>query len=326
MGSGQEQGRAGRQPVIGIVGLGAVGVALGRALQRVKTSYELVGHDRDATKTRAALGAGAVDRGEWSVVALASDADLLFLCEPLDELLETLSIVAPEMRPGTLLTDTASVKAPVLRRAREVVPAGVSFIGGHPVLRKVDEGGGPLVGAAYCLVPAPNAAADAVRVLDSLVEAVGAKPFFIDAEEHDALAVGVVVLPYLLSATLLGAVEASPSLPDLRRMAGPGFAEALAPMEHAPAEYRAALVADPGAALAWLDRVLAAMSALRATIARRDEAGLGRLLAEAESARERWLAGEAPSAAAGAFQELDQMSPLRDMLFGRRRPSPPREG
>ena len=119
--------------VVSIVGLGRMGRALGLALQPVKTGFQVWGHDRDHERAKAAAKAKAVDKTSWNLIEVVEEADLIFLTEPLDQLGETLEAIAPHVRAGSLITDTAGTKTAVMVLAERFVPDGVSFIGGHPI-------------------------------------------------------------------------------------------------------------------------------------------------------------------------------------------------
>jgi prephenate dehydrogenase len=326
MGDGQVKDDE-RTPVIAIVGLDRVGVALGHALQRVKTRYRVVGHDRDADLVRAAMDAGALDRGSWNLAEVVSEADLVFLAEPVDDLLRTLADIAPHLRPGTLVTDTAGTKVEILRRAAEVLPEGVSFIGGHPVLRRdrtiapADADAAALFeGASYCLVPLPNASDDAMRVLGNLVAAIGAQPYFIDAQEHDALMAGVSQMPYVLGSALMRVVDRSPSAHDLRRLAGQSFLDAIYFTDQEARGQRAGALINAGSLVRWIDQVTESLLEIRHALSDGDAERLESLLAAADEARHRWeFPPDEQGADARGFEALDDYSPLRDLLLGRRR-------
>ncbi len=307
---------------VAIVGLGHVGRAVGQALVQVRTNYRVRGHDRDADRVKAAMQAGAVDDGHWNLAETVANADMVVLSEPLEELLDTLRAIAPHLLPGSLVTDTAGIKVPVLRAAAEFLPAGVSFVGGHPVLRpSLAEAASPLAGATYCLVPLPSASEAAVRAMTRWVEAAGAEPYFIDAAEHDALVAGVEGLPGLVASTLLALVERSPSARDLWRLAGPAMGQiALAPAE-LDVQLRAELLQNREAVLAWLDQVQMALAAARQAVVEGEGGVLDELFATAQSGRQHWasppLAAEHTTA---IHAELKDYNPIRDLFsFGRRK-------
>lgn len=319
-------------PVVGIIGLGAMGTALGLALQKVKTRFSILGHDRDPERVRAARKAGAIDRGHWSVAETAARADLLILAEPLDALLETLADIAPHLRPGTLVTDTAAAKRPVLAAAERLMPVDSSFIGGHPIPRAAltapdadGKGLAPAIlagrafeSATYGLTPAPGASEDALRVLANLVRSIGAEPMYLDPLEHDGLVGGVQILPYLASGLLARVLDGSPSDRDLRRLAGPPLAAMLdlVPPDAVEAEREAAVALRAGL-LHWVDRLAAEIQGLRAALADAEPAALAAFLAEADAARERWRDPRAPVGAEGEPDEAAQPFGLRQLFFGR---------
>src|SRR3990172_2711027 len=98
--------------------------------------------------------------------------------------------IAEYLQESTVVTDTASTKAEVLRWAEQLLPSHVSFVGGHPMAGKetpgIDEAEATLFqGKAYCICPGEGATDQAVRSVIGLAQAVGAEPLFMDAQEHD---------------------------------------------------------------------------------------------------------------------------------------------
>lgn len=318
MTKGRDEGRA----VVGIVGLGDMGQLMGLALQRVKGDYEVVGHDPDAGLVKAARRGQAVDRTHWNLIAVAEESDLLILTEPLEETLATLAAVAPHLKNGCVVTDTLPAKQAVIAQADEVLPPHASFVGGHPVLRQASTApeAGALVGVPYCLVPSPRASEAALEVVAGFVAAVGAEPFFIDAAEHDTLNIGVGILPYLASAALLRLVAASPSVRDLRRLAGLGMHHAAQATDEGDT-YRAAIRSRPEYLAPWLDGLIAHLTDLRAAVAAHDAGAIDGFFEATEAARGAWAEagkGDAVEAQA-ALEELKKGNPVMDTLFGRRR-------
>ena len=102
-----------------IVGLGLVGTAAGLALRRYPDKVTVVGHDRDAGKSAQAKSMGAVERTEWNLINAISKADRVLLALPVNEIRETMAAIAPDLKPGCVLVDTATVKQVVMRWARE---------------------------------------------------------------------------------------------------------------------------------------------------------------------------------------------------------------
>lgn len=302
--------------IIGLIGLGDMGCAVGRALAEVRTNFELLGHDRDADRVQSALKAGAIDRGTWKLMELAERADLIILSEPTSQLLETLRLIAPQVPAGTLITDTAPQKAPVLAAAAELVPPGVSFIGGHPVTAagRLTEAR-PFADATWCLAPLPSASDAALRTMTSLVEALGAQPFFMDPAEHDALMAGVSGVQALVDAACLVLMDASPSAPDLRRLAAPLYPPPGVGTE-APADRAADALSNAAPLGVWLDQVLALLGEVRGALASQDAERLAWLFETSDAARLRMVAAPEEDAMTAAQRDLAEVSSVRHLFLG----------
>jgi prephenate dehydrogenase len=309
-----------KTPIIAIFGLDPLGRAIGLALQAVKTHFEIVGHDPEGDRMKVAKETGSVDRVTWDVGLAAAEADVLILTEPTATTLATLGHVAPVVKQGAVVTDTGPLKAPVMARAAAVLPAGASFVGGHLIARlDPADPAAALAGATWCLMPAPTASDDAVYMMRRLVTAVGATPYFIDPDEHDALTMGIGPMGYLMSAVVLRMIAASPSLRDLRRLAPAEFA-AFDESSDEEASLRA-IVGSSGESLRpWLDALAAEVNRLRAAAHAGDTAAWEIWFEEVAGARNAWAAAAAREADErnAAFEELSSTSLVKDALFGRR--------
>ncbi|RQW78909.1 MAG: prephenate dehydrogenase/arogenate dehydrogenase family protein, partial [Geobacter sp.] len=173
---------------VSIIGLGLIGASAGLALRRHAERVTVVGHDPNPSIAGAAKKAGAVDRTEWNLINAISGADRVLLALPLDQVRDTLKAVAQDLKPGCVVVDTADVKAPALAWAAELLPKGVHFVGGHPILVPAnmdpDKANAELFdNKLFCLTPDGGTDSAAVHLAADLVEALGAKPFFLDPVE-----------------------------------------------------------------------------------------------------------------------------------------------
>jgi len=94
-----------------VVGLGLIGGSLAMRLRAV--GVRVVGVDVDAGTLEVARRRGAIDEGTGSLDAVAS-ADLVIIATPLDQVAQVAIAAARRMRPGAVLTDVGSVKAPIV--------------------------------------------------------------------------------------------------------------------------------------------------------------------------------------------------------------------
>ncbi len=111
-----------------------------------------------------AQGKGAIDEGfpPAELAQAVGEATVVFLATPIKTILELIPRVAVAMSPGAILTDVGSTKEAICRLAREVLPRGCYFIGGHPLAGTEGKGfraADPFLfqNALYILTPLPDA-------------------------------------------------------------------------------------------------------------------------------------------------------------------------
>jgi prephenate dehydrogenase len=311
---------------ITIVGLGLIGTSLGLALQKVKTNFEIVGHDREFDVARQAARLGAVDRAEWNLISAVEDADLIFLAIPVSGIRDTLQAIANDLKRGALVTDTASTKQQVMAWAEELLPAHAGFVGGDPIVKRIGHGQADasaalFQGAPYCIVPAISADEETVHAFVQLVSSLGAEPFFVDAAEHDGLMAGVGHLPFILSAAMVRTATRSPSEHDLKRMAGQEFRNITAFPSTDPAVFSDVCLTNRDNIVRWIDRMIAELHDWRDLVNTQDTEQLEELFDDILATRARWLGEiDTGSPIEEALGNTDRG--LRQLLFGSRLGSP----
>ncbi len=243
-----------------IIGMGLIGGSLGLALSG-GGKWNVVGYSQRRESAELALGRGAINRVETDLGAAVRGADMVILATPIMAMKGVMRQMAPHLRPGAVVTDTASTKARVLEWARECLPASVSFVGGHPMAGKESWGieaaeAALFQGAVYCLVPASGTEPEAVERVVGLVDQVGARPLFLEAGEHDRLVAGISHLPLLVSAALVSATTGSPSWPQMAELAATGYRDVTRLASGRPEMSRDICLSNREAVLAWLGKFI----------------------------------------------------------------------
>jgi prephenate dehydrogenase len=279
---------------ITIVGLGLIGRSVGLALSKDTRNYSIVGHDKEPKAARAAHKQGAVDSTEWNLINACEGASVVILALPVVAIRETMQAVAPYLQPGALVTDTASLKVPVLAWADETLPDNVHFVGGDPIIAGAgltadDASPELLAGALYSLCPSASAAPDAVRLASGLVERCGAQPHFLDAAEHDGLMAAVDHLPAVLAGALLESTTGSNSWRDMRRLAGVQYENTTQFASETPAIFRDACLHNRENVVHWIDAFIATLHDWRETIDSGDGDRLEVAFQQAMDGRLQWL-------------------------------------
>ena len=122
---------------ISIIGLGQIGASVGLALADKTNLLRRVGYDRSSEVARRAEKMGALDKVEFNLPAAVRNADLVLLAVPMDQIRETLDLIAAELKEGAVVMDTAPVKSSVIAWTEEHLPLGRYYIGLTPVINPV---------------------------------------------------------------------------------------------------------------------------------------------------------------------------------------------
>ena len=269
---------------VGIIGLGLMGGSLALAL-RGRVAH-LLGVERQVVARQMALREGVVDEALEELTAGAPPLDLLVLATPLRVILDTLGRL-PALRPGgCAVVDLGSTKRAVVA-AMSALPQQFAVVGGHPMCGKETAGLASADGDLYrgqtfvlCRVPraAPPAAAESLVL--ALVDAIGARPLWLDAADHDRLVAAVSHLPAVVAAALMRGA------PDERQWAvsASGFRDAARLAGSDPRMMLDILLTNREAILAALHDYQADLAGFTAALEREDAAALADWLAAAQVA------------------------------------------
>ena len=251
-------------PDIAIIGLGPLGAALGRSVKAALPNARVAGFDADKSESRRAAQAGAVDEACPNVAQTVAGAQLIVVATPLPaarDVLRTLGQFAPA---DSVVTDACTLKTPVLKWAAESLPPSVHFVGGRPLARTAGDAGElTLQDADYCIIPGAGAPSEAIDAVIGLANAAGAKPFFIEAAEHDSFVIAAELLPRIAAAAAIDAASAAVVWRDVRRFRGEPFNNAVEQAGLDPEELAIALEHAPASLAAWTDRLIGALGSIR---------------------------------------------------------------
>src|SRR6266545_7901216 len=314
---------------ITIIGMGLIGTSLAMAIRAADEKEAplgptvVTGYDKNRRATGDARGRLAIDREARTIEEALHEAQLVVVAVPVQAIREIFSEIAPLLPNGAVVTDVASTKAQVMDWARELLPATVEFIGGHPMAGKEQSGASaadPAMfrDAIYCLTPSPRARQPAIDLIEALVRQIRAKIYYIDAAEHDAYVAGVSHLPFMLSAALVDLVSRSPSWREMSPLAATGFRD-MSRLASGDAEMHRDICMTNRVALArWMEETAQWLLDARDMIEDAESDQLLDLFTRARAAREDWLSTR-PNLRPGedAFENISGVTPERPSLFGR---------
>jgi prephenate dehydrogenase len=281
---------------ITIVGCGFVGISLGQAVKRALNEVEVVGHDKDRDAMRNAEMAGAIDRGDWNLPSACDGAAAVFVAIPQDGLEVTFKAIAREVQQNAIVVAMGGSNVAALKIAQEHLPSDMGAFACTLIYHPDRVGIGlrtpetdSLRDAMWTIAPRPGTNPNVVDSFVTLINELGSKPIFVDPVERDGMAIAVDALPLLLASTMMVAVSDDAAWRERQWMAGAAFGEAVAGTGSA-ARLAPLLLAQPEAAIHWLNQVMLQCMALRDAIRDRDAAAVEALLTRANERREQWLA------------------------------------
>jgi len=182
---------------------------MGLALKRTGFPGQIVGVSRRQTLDMA-LGLDVIDEG-WTYEELGEaleGVDLVFICTPIQHIIDVLPKAMAAAAPGTLITDVGSTKRRIVQEAARCGRPDVHFVGGHPMAGSEKAGvtaADPFLfeNAIYIVVPGDQTPPAAHGAFRELLEGVGAKVLELDAETHDTVVAAISHLPQMMATSLV---------------------------------------------------------------------------------------------------------------------------
>ena len=259
---------------VAIVGVGLIGASFGLALRKTGFAGEIIGVSSDAA-IAAGLKRGAISQA-GSLEKAASAADLIYLAQPVERILETIPELAHFVRPGQLVTDAGSTKQGIVECGQAHLAHG-TFLGGHPIAGK--EQRGPDAADAelfrnrrYVLtpngLPSNNPQSDDLR---RTISAFGAHVLEMTPAEHDHTLAFTSHLPQLLS-TALAAALAQERDNRLSQVFGTGLLDMTRLALSSPELWRSILLTNKNEVELAIDSLVKVLLGLRADLGEREMA------------------------------------------------------
>lgn len=276
---------------VAIIGLGLIGSSVARAVRASMPTVRLTGSDADETVRDRAIELDLLDDVADGAGAAVVDADLVILCVPVGAMPAVAAEIAPELSPGTIVSDVGSVKAQVLADLSAALP-GVAVVPAHPVAGT--ENSGPDAGFAslfrnrWCILT-PPADADPVAVerVRSFWTAIGSNVEVMDARHHDLVLAVTSHLPHLIAYTI---VSTASDLEDVTqseviKYSAGGFRDFTRIAASDPTMWRDVFLSNKDAVLETLQRFSEDLSALQRAIRWNDGDTLHALFARSRNVR-----------------------------------------
>ena len=288
-----------------IIGVGLIGGSLGMILRGKGLAAKVVGVGRRIENLRTAVELGAIDRYVIDPKEGVKDADLVVLATPVDTYERHLTEWASCLKPGAVVTDVGSVKGRLVEQAERAMPAGVYFVGAHPIAGKektgVAAGSDQLFMGARCIItPTTTTNQQALKQVTAMWQETGSVVLTMDAHLHDKILGAVSHLPHVAAFALINALveirdQQIPAL-DLATHSGGGLRDTTRIAASSPEMWRDILLWNRDNVVTFIEAYERSLGQLKELIRVGDAAGIEKELERARQEREKLSTGPALSA------------------------------
>lgn len=280
---------------ITIWGVGLIGGSLGLALKKNGFQGQRVGLGRNIGRLEKALKHDAVDVITTALAEGLQETDLIVLCTPValvPMFVQQIIASLDTQHQRIVLTDVGSTKSALVdtveAQLQEQRADALSFIGGHPMAGSHETGVGAaratLFEKATCiLTPTTNTDADALALIKSLWEFVGAVPHLLSPKTHDLLIGAASHLPHLI-ASLLANTVANVDTEQHKALdfTATGFRDATRIAAGAPDLWTGIFTQNREVLLSLIDDIVDNLTEFKTLLRTDDLVGIERVLLEAQ--------------------------------------------
>jgi len=237
-----------------------------------------------------AVRVGAIDRGTLSYRSGVRRADLVVVCTPIGRFETVFRQLGKYLPPGAVVTDVGSTKRRVLAMAAELLPAGVHFVGSHPMAGSENAGvefaRADLFQRAQCLVvPSERVDPQAVRLVEAFWQRLEMRTTRMSADQHDRLVAQASHLPHVVASALIEVAVGGGSLD----VAATGFGDTTRIASGNPDMWLDILMSNRQCLAESVDELIDRLQAIRKWLDE-DQAGpIARFLKRSKQTRDAWI-------------------------------------
>ncbi len=294
---------------LAIIGVGLIGGSLARALRGAGMVREVIGCGRSLPNLERAQELGVIDGLSQDPGKAAEGADMVFIAVPLGAMRGVFDAVRDHLSPEAILTDGGSVKGSVVADAAAAfgrVPP--RLVPGHPIAGTERSGVEASFPELYrhrrvILTPLPETDPQALERVEWMWRTCGAEVSRMSVAHHDEVLAATSHLPHMLAFGLVDALARMDETDEIFRYAAGGFRDFTRIASSNPVMWRDICMANREALSAMLARFGVELTDLAESIRRGDGERLLAIFERAKSARDRYVDGAAPSAAAAQERE-----------------------
>jgi prephenate dehydrogenase len=212
-----------------VAGVGLIGGSLALDMRRRGLVKEIVGYGRTEANLKIARRKRIIDGYFVREEEIPADTDFLMLGTPVQTIVPLTEAFLPRLKRGCIVSDVGSVKGEIVRGMERLLPAGIHFVGAHPIAGSEQWGAEAarenlFMGRLCVLTPTRQTNRAALKKMVLLWRRVGAYVEIIDANRHDHILGVVSHLPHMAAFALVNALDQTKlDGVDLKRFCAGGF-------------------------------------------------------------------------------------------------------
>ena len=189
---------------ISIIGCGLIGSSIFKGLKKVGSIKKIITYDNDKSVNEIIKKDKLSDEIFKSAGDAVKNSDLIIIATPISSFENVLNSIKDNLKTGSILTDTCSVKTGVSKIFEKINLKNSVCIPGHPVAGI--ENSGPEAGFAdlfknrwTILTPSKKIDDEAIKKLSSFWESMGSKVKIMTDEDHDKILTFTSHLPHVIA-------------------------------------------------------------------------------------------------------------------------------
>jgi cyclohexadieny/prephenate dehydrogenase len=260
---------------VAIIGFGLIGSSLARAARAHGLVDTIVACDvsEEACATISRLNLADMVTGDPADAV--KDCDLVVIAAPLGAYATIAAAIAPALKPGAVVSDVGSVKAPVVRDLPGLLPKSAILVPGHPIAGT--ENSGPASGFEtlfegrwFIMTPPLGTDQAAVDKVAALWKGCGSLIETMDAAHHDKVLGITSHLPHLIAYTIVGTAAnlEEDAQSEVIKFSASGFRDFTRIAASDPTMWRDVFLNNREAVLEMLQRFTEDLTALQRAIRR----------------------------------------------------------
>ena len=274
------------------IGFGLINSSLAHVFKSKSLAKETCAYSRRKETRNKIKNLNIVDNVYDDIKRSVKNSDLIILGVPVGAMKKIVTIIAPLLERGTIITDVGSVKKELVDSISLILPKHIHFIPGHPIAGT--ENSGPESGFSelfkgrWCiLTPNQNTSTSALAKVKNMWKAAGMQIAIMDAEYHDRVLAITSHIPHLVAFSIVGTVtELEDQLKtEVIKYSAGGFRDFTRIAASDPVMWRDVFLNNSEAVLEMLGRFIEDLTALQKSIRWQDGESLEKLFTKTREIR-----------------------------------------